>query len=244
MDDPPGPREFATTHWSLVAAATPGEASETRARQALEELCRAYWYPLYAFVRSRGYPPDEARDLTQSFFARIIETGGFASADPVRGRFRSYLLGALKHFLANEWHRGRTRKRGGRVRFIEWDALDPEARYAGARKPSDDPEHLFDREWALETVNGALLALRQEMEGAGKVEQFDALKASLTGEDEPPRAETAARLRMTEGAVKVAVHRLRQRYRTLLRAAVAETVGNEADLDDEMRYLVEVLRRG
>ncbi|MHC4589217.1 MAG: RNA polymerase sigma factor [Planctomycetota bacterium] len=243
MEDPPGPRDFATTHWSLVAAAKPGEASETRARKALEELCRAYWYPLYAFVRYRGYSSDDARDLTQSFFARIIETGGFASADRKRGRFRSYLLGALKHFLANEWHRARTQKRGGQMQFIEWDALDPEARYAGTPSPSDDPEHLFDREWALETVAGALQALRDEMVNAGKSEQFDALKGSLTGEDDPPRAETAARLRITEAAVKVAVHRLRQRYRTLLRAAIAETVSNEADLDDEMRYLVAVLRR-
>ncbi len=243
MEDPPGPREFATTHWSLVVAAKPYEASQTRARKALEELCRAYWYPLYAFVRYRGYSSDDAQDLTQSFFARIIETGGFASADPERGRFRSYLLGALKHFLANEWHRARTQKRGGQVQFIEWDALDPEARYAGAPSPSDDPEHLFDREWALETIAETLQALRDEMVKAGKSEQFDALKGSLTGEDEPPRQEIAARLDISKDAVKVAVHRLRQRYRKLLRAAIAETVGNEADLDDEMRYLVAVLRR-
>jgi RNA polymerase sigma-70 factor (ECF subfamily) len=243
MEDPPGPRDFATTHWSLVAAAKPGEASQTRARKALEELCRAYWYPLYAFVRYRGYSSDDAQDLTQSFFTRIIETGGFASADPERGRFRSYLLGALKHFLANEWHRAQTQKRGGQVQLIEWDALDPEARYAGASKQSDDPEHLFDREWALETVAGALQALRDEIVKAGKSEQFDALKGSLTGEDEPPREGIAARLNMSENAVKVAVHRLRQRYRKLLRAAIADTVSNEADLDDEMRYLVAVLRR-
>jgi len=243
MKDTPGPRQFATTHWSLVGAAQPGEASQTRARAALEELCRAYWYPLYAFVRSRGYSAHDAQDLTQAFFARIIETEGFASADPKLGRFRSYLLGALKHFLANEWHRAQTQKRGGQVQFIEWDALDPEARYAGAAQQSDNPELLFDREWALETIAGALQALRDEMAGAGKGEQFDALKGSLTGEDESPREEIAVRLAMSVGAVKVAVHRLRQRYRALLRAAIAETVSNEADLDDEMRYLVAVLRR-
>ena len=243
MKDPPGPREFATTHWSLVVAAKPDGASRTHARKALEELCRAYWYPLYAFVRYRGYSSDDAQDLTQSFFTRIIETGGFASADRERGRFRSYLLGAMKHFLANEWHRAQTQKRGGQVQFIEWDALDPEARYAGTSKQSDDPEHLFDREWALETIAGALQTLRDEMVKAGKSEQFDALKGSLTGEEESPRERIAARLNMSEGAVKVAVHRLRQRYRMLLRAAIAETVGNDADLDDEMRYLVAVLRR-
>jgi RNA polymerase sigma-70 factor (ECF subfamily) len=243
MQEPPGPREFATTHWSLVAAARPGEASDTRARKALEELCRAYWYPLYAFVRFRGYSADDAQDLTQSFFARIVETGGLSSADPQRGRFRSYLLGAMKHFLANEWHRAKAQKRGGQVKFIEWDALDPEARYAQASTQAEDPEHLFDREWALETTAGALRALRDEMAQAGKSQQLEALKGSLTGEGEPPREEIAARLGMTEGAVKVAVHRLRQRYRELLRAAIAETVSNQADLDDEMRYLVAVLRR-
>ena len=243
MNDASGPRHFMTTHWSLVGAATPDEASQTRARAALEELCRAYWYPLYAFVRSRGHTAADAQDLTQAFFARIIETGGLASADRTRGRFRSYLLGAMKHFLANEWHRARTQKRGGHVRFIEWDALDPEGRYAGTSAPSDDPEHLFDREWALATIAGALQALREEMNQTGKGQQFEVLKGSLTGQDELPRQESAARLGMTEGAVKVAVHRLRQRYRNLLRAAIAETVSNEAELDDEMRHLVAVLRR-
>jgi RNA polymerase sigma-70 factor (ECF subfamily) len=226
-----------------VGAAKPDEASRSRAREALEKLCRAYWYPLYAFVRSRGYSEADAQDLTQAFFARIIETGGFVSADRERGRFRSYLLGAMKHFLANEWHRAQTQKRGGLVRFIEWDALDPEARYGGASKGSDDPELLFDREWALGTVAGALEVLRDEMVGAGKGELFDALKGSLTGECDSPRGEIAARLGMSEGAVKVALHRLRRRYGELLRAAVAETVGNEADLNDEMRYLVAVLRK-
>jgi len=243
MEDPSGPRQFATTQWSLVGAANPDEVSQTRAREALEELCRAYWYPLYAFVRSRGYEAVDAQDLTQAFFARIIETGGFASADRERGRFRSYLLGAMKHFLANEWHRAQTQKRGGQVQFVEWDALDPEVRYAGASKRSDDPEQIFDREWALETTAGALLILRDEMGKAGKSEQFNALKGSLTGEDDSPREEIAARLDMSEGAVKVAVHRLRQRYRELLRATIAETVSDEANLDDEMRYLVAVLRR-
>jgi len=243
MNDPPGDRQFATTHWSLVGAAKPGEVSQTRAREALEELCRAYWYPLYAFVRSRGHSAADAQDLTQAFFARIIETGGFAAADRERGRFRSYLLGAMKHFMTNQWHRAQTQKRGGKVQFIEFDALDPEVRYAGASQQSDNPELLFDREWALQTVAGALQELRDEMARAGKSEQFEALKGSLTGQDESPRDEIATRLGMSEGAVKVAVHRLRQRYRMLLRAAIAETVSNEADLDDEMRYLVAVLRR-
>ena len=243
MINPPGPRQFTTTHWSLIDAARPADASQSRVRGALEELCRAYWYPLYAFVRSRGYSAEDAQDLTQAFFARIIETGGIASADRKRGRFRSYLLGAMKHFLANEWHRTQTQKRGGRVQFIEWDALDPEARYAGTSEQSDDPEYLFDREWALQTISGALKTLHDEMKKADKGDVFDALKADLTGENASPREEIAAQLKMSEGAVKVAVHRLRQRYRKLLRDAIAETVSNKADLDDEMRYLVAVLRR-
>jgi RNA polymerase sigma factor (sigma-70 family) len=244
MKDPPapGPREFATTHWSLVVAAKPDEASQTSAGKALEELCKAYWYPLYAFVRYRGYSSDDAQDLTQSFFARIIETGGFASADPERGRFRSYLLGAMKHFLANEWHRAQTQKRGGGVTFLELDALSPEARYALEPAQSTDPDSGFEREWAQQSIARAMDKLRAESETNGKGELFEALKGSLTGE-EPARSETAARLRMAEGAVKVAVHRLRQRYRKLLRTEIAETVSDPSDIDDEMRLLVAALRR-
>jgi RNA polymerase sigma factor (sigma-70 family) len=242
MIDPSGHRQFATTHWSLVGAANLNEASQTRARNALEELCRTYWYPLYAFVRSRGNSATDAQDLTQAFFTRIIETGGFTSADPERGRFRSYLLGAMKHFLSNEWHKTKTQKRGGEVQFVEWDAIDLEERYSGAFK-SDAPELVFDYEWALETISGALQTLRKEMEAAGKKEQFEALKGSLTGEDELSREEIAEKLDMTEGAIKTAVHRLRQRYRRLLRTAIAETVSNEDDLNDEMQYLVTVLRK-
>ncbi|MGB2908769.1 MAG: sigma-70 family RNA polymerase sigma factor [Candidatus Aminicenantaceae bacterium] len=243
MNESPDPRQFATTRWSLVLAADPGAEDQTRARDALEKLCRAYWYPLYAFVRTRGYSAVDAQDLTQAFFARILELGGLASADRDKGRFRSYLLGALKHFLANEWHRAQTQKRGGGMRFIEWDALDPEPRYTETSRSLDDPELLFDREWALETVTGALRTLRSEMARVGKAGQFDVLKGCLTGEDDLPRAELAARVGKNVGAVKVAIHRLRQRYRELLRAAIAETVIDEAELEKEMRHLVEVLRR-
>ena len=146
IDTPvPGPREFNTTHWSLVGAAQSDEASRTIARTALEELCRAYWYPLYVFVRNRGHAPADAQDLTQAFFAQFITTGGFASADRERGRFRTYLLGAMKHFLANDWHRARSQKRGGGVTFLEWDALDPETRYALEPQHSTEPEKDYDR---------------------------------------------------------------------------------------------------
>lgn len=236
----PGPRAFNTTHWSLVGAAQSAPADRTRARNALEVLCSAYWYPLYAFVRTRGYASADAQDLTQSFFARFIASGGFATANRERGRFRTYLLGAMKHFLANEWHRARRKKRGGDVAFLEWDALDPEARYA-VEQVSSNPDVRFDREWALRLTEIALARLRAETEAEGKGGLFVALQGSLTGE-EPPRGEMATRLGMTEGAVKVAVHRFRKRYRELLRAEVAETVDDPSGIEDEMRYLVTVLR--
>ena len=236
----PGPRDFNTTHWSLVGAAQSDEASRTQAQRALEDLCQAYWYPLYAFVRNRGYSSADAQDLTQSFFVRFIETGGFASADRERGRFRTYLLGAMKHFLANEWHRGRRQKRGG-GKLLEWDALDPEARYALEPAQSGDADLAYDKEWALELVARAKEKLRAESEANGKGELFETLKKSLSG-DEPSRSETALRLGLTEGALKTAVHRLRERYRELLRAEIAETVNTRAEIDDEMRYLVAVLR--
>jgi len=229
-----------TTHWSLVAAAKPEEVSPAQVRAALEELCRSYWYPLYAFVRTRGYTTSDAQDLTQAFFVRILETDGLALADRKKGRFRSYLLGAMKHFLANEWHRKQTQKRGGDVIFIDWDALNPETRFP--QQTEKDPDHVFDREWALATVSTALTNLRQEMINAGKEKRFEVLKGCLTGESILSHQDMATRLGMSEGATKVAVHRLRHRYRTLLRATLSQTVYSEADLGDEMRYLVTVLR--
>lgn len=238
----PGPREFAATQWNLVGIAQSDEASRTRSREALENLCRAYWYPLYAFVRNRGYSTADAQDLTQAFFARFIAAGGFACADRGRGRFRNYLLGALKHFLSNEWNRARMKKRGGGMALLEWDALDPERRYALEPAEESNPELCYDREWALESVARAMEALRAESESGGKGELFEALRGSLTSE-EAPRSVTAARLGISEGAVKVAIHRLRQRFRQLLRNEIAETVGSDKEVEEEMRYLVAVLRQ-
>jgi RNA polymerase sigma-70 factor (ECF subfamily) len=174
----------------------------------------------------------------------LIETDGLATVEQGRGRFRSYLLGAMKHFLTNEWHRAQTQKRGGRFRFIEGDPVELEARYSQATPGPASPEAFFDREWALEIVGRALKTLRDEMSLSGKAEQFETLKGSLTGRDDHSRSEIAARLGMSEGAVKVSIHRLRGRYRGLLREAIAETVDNQADLEDEMRYLASVLRHG
>ena len=217
-------------------------ANPTSVRAALEALCRAYWYPLYAYVRRRMSDVHEAQDLTQAFFARIIETGGFASAEPGRGRFRSYLLGAMKHFLAHDWERKKAKKRGGDVTFLELDSLQPEARYAVEPAHCDDPDAEFNRQWAQESIARAIETLRARFAAKGKGEFFEALKGSLTGE-EPPRSESAERLGMTEDAVKVAVHRLRKDFRELLRREIAETVADSSDIDDELRHLVDALRR-
>jgi RNA polymerase sigma-70 factor (ECF subfamily) len=149
----------------------------------------------------------------------------------------------MKHYLANEWHRAKAQKRGGRFRFVEWEAVDPEGRYLSTESQRSDPEDLYDCEWAMEIVSRALRTLGEEMAEAGKKDRFELLKGALTGDEKRSRKDIAARLDMSEGAVKVAVHRLRQRYRSLLRVAVAETVSSEADLEREMGYLVEVLRK-
>ena len=239
---PRGPRDFATTHWSLVLATRPDAVGQSQARSALAALCGLYWYPLYAFVRFRGYGPEQAQDLTQAFFARLVETDGLAGVDPDQGRFRSYLLGAMKHFLSNDWHRERTKKRGGEVQFVDLDALDPEARYALAPAPTDDPDAAFDREWAMAILDRALERLQEESEAKGRGQLFAELKGSLTGA-EPDRAAVAERLGLTEGAVKVAVHRLRKRFQVNIRAEIAETVADPGEIDEEMRYLVDILRK-
>ena len=240
MGSSPDQRQFATTHWSLVTAARQQPGSHSKARLALAELCRAYWYPLYAFVRSRGYNATEALDLTQSFFVHFVEPGSFAAADPAKGRFRSYLLGAGKHFLSHERERRQAKKRGGDVTVIDLDALSPEARYALEPAQAVEPDARFDREWAQEVTARALRQLRREAESLGKGAQFNELKVSLAG-DLPAPQETAERLNMTSGAVKVAVHRLRKQYRQLLRSEIAQTVDDPAEIDAEMQYLVTAL---
>lgn len=237
----PGAREFHTTRWSVVLAAQRGHDTE-RSAQALENLCRDYWYPLYAFVRRRGYMPHDAQDLTQSFFAALIENNA-AAADPARGSFRSYLIGALKHFLANDWHRQQAAKRGGGRQVIAWDVLDPEARYALEPPDTMDADLLYDRRWALEILARAMETLRREYEAKGEAPAFEALKGSLSGE-EIPRAELAGRLGLSEGALKVTIHRLRKRFRELLKAEVSQTVSAASEVEEEMRHLARMLRAG
>ena len=234
----PGAREFHTTRWSLVLDAQQ-DGDATRAQRAMSALCRDYWYPLYAFARRRGHAPHDAQDLTQAFFLSLLETN--AAADPARGKFRSYLLGAFKNFLANDWHRAQTHKRGGGQKPVEWDALDAEARYALEPAEQSDADALFDKRWAMELLARAVEKLRAEFAAKGEAETFEVLKGTLSGA-ESSREAIAKQLGMSEGALKVAIHRLRQSYREVLRAEIAETVDSPDEIDAEMRHLVTVLR--
>jgi RNA polymerase sigma-70 factor (ECF subfamily) len=230
---------FPATRWSLVLAAK--EGASPGARKALAELCQTYWYPLYAFVRRQGHGHEPAQDLTQEFIARLLEKDGFASVDPGRGRFRSFLLAACKHFLANEYDRATARKRGGGRAALPLDFADAEGRYGHEPAHALTPERLFDRRWALALLDAVLARLRREYESAGRGEIFDQLKGHLTGDGGRPSAEIAAALGMREGAVKVAAHRLRVRYRDLLRDEIGQTLADPAEVDDEIRALFAAL---
>ncbi|HEV3304183.1 MAG TPA: sigma-70 family RNA polymerase sigma factor [Planctomycetaceae bacterium] len=237
---PSGSRQFATTRWSLVLAA--GQRSSPQSSVALATLCENYWYPLYAYVRRRGHDADEAQDFTQTFFARLLEKNDLAAADPARGRFRSFLLASLKHFLANEWDRARAVKRGGGRAVLSIDFGTAEERYRA--EPSHDltPEKIFERRWALVLLENVLARLHDESARAGKTDSFDRLKGFLTGEQPAiTYGQLAAELNTSEGALKVAVHRLRRRYRELLRAEIEETVADAQEIDQEIRDLFSAL---
>jgi RNA polymerase sigma-70 factor (ECF subfamily) len=231
--------DFCTTHWSVVLAA--GRNDTTHARAALEKLCQSYWYPLYVFVRRSGHSPHDAEDLVQSFFTLCIEKNYLGGADQSKGRFRSFLLIALKRFLANEWDKARTLKRGGGASAISLDALTAEQRYALEPVERLSADRLFERRWALTLLDKVLVRLREEQAVAGQLEAFEVLKDSLTGSGSAPYAELAERLGKSEGAVKVAVHRLRQRYRELLETEIANTVASPEEVAEERRYLLSVL---
>jgi RNA polymerase sigma factor (sigma-70 family) len=237
----PSPRPiFVTTHWSRVLSA--GRSDSTHARTALETLCRTYWPPIYAFVRRQGHNPHDAQDLTQEFFARLLEKKSFATVDPARGRFRSFLLGALKNFLANEWDKARAQKRGGGQTLIPIDVQNAETSFAIEPADNVTAEMIFERRWALTLLDKVMQQLRDEYVRDGKAVLFEELKSTLTGASRSaPYAEIAARLGTSEGAVKVAVHRLRQRYRELLRAEIAHTVATPAEVEDEIRNLFAAL---
>jgi RNA polymerase sigma-70 factor (ECF subfamily) len=231
-----GRRSFATTHWSLVVAAA--HDSRPDAQAALATLCETYWYPLYYYVRRRGYRAEEALDLTQAFFATLLEKEYLRAADRERGRFRSFLLASLTHFLAKEWRRASARKRGGGRTPLPLDLQAGESRYS--QEPSHDvtPEKAFERRWALLVLERALSKLRDEYAAGGKADLFRRLAGFLGGEKSAPYKQVAADVGMTEAAVKVAVHRLRRRCRQVLRAEVAQTVADPADVDAELRDLM------
>jgi RNA polymerase sigma-70 factor (ECF subfamily) len=211
----------------------------------MESLYRSYWYPLYTYVRRLGYAPADAQDLLQAFFARLIEKNAVAAASPVRGRFRSFLLASLKHFLANEWDRARALKRGGGRAVIPIDGRDAESRYAIEPGQALTPERLFERRWALTLLDSVLSELSARYAAAGKRQLFERLKPLLGGgsADEGDYAAVAAELGMTAAAVAMAVHRLRRRYREILRARIAGTVESEQDVEDEIRFLFEAVGR-
>ncbi len=227
---------FATTQWSLVRAA--GTSASPEAKQALEKLCATYWYPLYAFARRRTGDADQSQDLTQAFLVQLLEKNTWAVAAPARGRFRSFLLSAFRNFLSHEAERARAQKRGGGQRILSIDFDDGESRYRLEPAERTTPEQLFDRQWAIALLDNVLAVLRLEQEAAGKVRQFEVLKRYLTPSDEETAyAESAMQLGMNEGAVKTAVHRLRKRYRELLKATISETLSDPAELDEELRAL-------
>lgn len=237
---PAGPSDFAATRWTLVLSAARG-GHTPRAAAAMAELCAIYWYPLYAFIRRRGHDAHEAEDLVQEFFARLLARNDLAGVAPEKGKFRSFLLAAVKHFLANEYDRAHAQKRGAQERVISLDALAADSRWR--LEPAHDltPEKLFERRWALAVVEQVLARLQAELAVAGKGALYEALKGFLVGGETESHAEAGARLGMSAGAVKVAVHRLRRRWRELLREEIAQTVADPAEIDEEIRYLLDCL---
>ncbi len=238
---PVGPQAaFNTTHWSVVLAASRGDS--TRARDALARLCRTYWYPLYAYVRRRGYSAPDAQDLTQAFFAQLLERRSLSNATPELGRFRSYILTAMKYFLASAWKQGMAQKRGGGAPLLSLDWAAAEERFDLEPATHASPDVLFEKHWALTVLGDVLNRLGREYQNEGKSELFAALKQSLLGTRESqPYAELARKLSLSEGAVRVSVHRLRRRYRELIRDEIANTLDDPRDAEAEMRYLFQVL---
>lgn len=231
---------FRTTHWSAVLAAR--DPNSSHAQEALAELCRTYWYPLYAYVRRRGHNPADAEDLTQGFFERLLAKDYLGDLTPGLGRFRSFLLTALKHYLANEWDRAQTRKRGGGQTLVSLDAQDAEERYRFEPVDHVTPEVLFEKRWALTVLERVLARLREEFVAGEKGMLFDELKGFLSADlPEGSYAGVAARTGFKEGTVKVAVHRLRRRYGELLRTQIADTVDDPEAVEDELRHLIAVL---
>lgn len=231
---------FETTCWSVVLAA--GDRRSTVSHKALSTLCQDYWQPLYFFVRRKGYWREEAEDLTQEFFTQFLERGSVGGADREKGRFRTYLLASLNHFLANEWEKRRALKRGGGKLAISFDFEAAEERQGGALTDSLTPEKIFERQWVQSLLDKVLNALEQEYENSGNARLFKAIKVTLThGRPAARYHELGKELGMSEGALKVAVHRLKKKYRQKLREEVAQTVGEEDSVEHELRHMMTIL---
>jgi RNA polymerase sigma-70 factor (ECF subfamily) len=227
---------FVTTHWSIVLSAR--DQDSPKSSEALEALCRTYWFPLYAFVRRQGRSPHDAQDSTQEFFARLLEKGYLNSATQDRGRFRTFLLVALKRFLANEWDRQQAQKRGGATLVLPIDPELAESRFMAGPAHELQPDLLFDRQWALTLLDRTMLRLQEEYVSSGRAKLFELLRGCLTKDESAlPYVEIATRLNLTEPAVKMAVQRLRARYREILRAEIADTVAGPEEIEEEIRHL-------
>ena len=235
-----GGASFATTHWSVVAQSASTDVPE--AADALAQLCEIYWPPIYSFIRRRGYPPADAQDLTQSFFAFFLRTRAYARTDRLHGKLRSFLLASAKNFLANDWDRNQAIRRGGGYQLISLDQETAEAFYDGASASDSTAERLFELRWAKSVTAGALNSLRQEFQVEGKVKLFEQLKNFLTGSNVLPSYDRAsARTGLPRATVKTHVYRLRQRYREIVRREIARTVSAPHEIDEELRYLCSVL---
>ena len=235
-----GSSDFPTTRWTMVLAAA--DPQRTGARSALVSLCEGYWYPLYAYVRRRGYPADQAEDLTQQFFIRILEGRYLDRAEPEKGRFRAFLLTSMKFFLADEADRVRAQKRGG-GNVLSLEISSAEGRYQREPAHNETPERIFERHWALSVLDRVMERLRSESVQHGRIDHFNRLKVFLVDQGETPYAELAREMGTSEGALKVAIHRLRKRYRDLFRQEIADTVADPAEVEPELRYLAAVVTR-
>jgi RNA polymerase sigma factor (sigma-70 family) len=236
----PGPSQFPTTRWTLVVTA--GEPHRKEASSALVSLCENYWYPLYAYLRRCGHPADQAQDLTQGFFVRVLEGRYLDRADPEKGRFRSFILTSLKFFVADEGDRDRAQKRGsGTVESLEFSS--GEERYQREPAHEETPERIFERRWALSVLDRVVERLRDEFVQHGRPDHFERLKVFLLGQSDAPYAALAREMNTSEGALKVAIHRLRKRYRELFRQEIADTVADPAEVESELRFLAAVLTR-
>jgi RNA polymerase sigma factor (sigma-70 family) len=236
----PGSSQFPTTGWTLVVAA--GNPQRKDARSALVSLCENYWYPLYAYLRRRGYPADQAQDLTQEFFVRVLEGRYLDRADPEKGRFRSFILTSLRFFVADEGDRQRAYKRGGGA-VVPLEFSSGEDRFQREPAHNETPDRIFERRWALSVLDRVMETLRNEFVDHGRPEHFERLKVFLLGHSDAPYAALAHEMNTSEGALKVAIHRLRKRYRELFRQEIADTVADPAEVESELRFLAAVLSK-